>query len=194
MVEEQFDMSTYAHREEDGVLAPLCAIGRMYIDGINLCMMEVDNIRQELQIMYQHKPRTYEEVETLLEKLKWTVRALEKGQGKAIHEEEQSALKSPVSNHMRNEDKKAFPNEAIQAATNEMMVRYSRQLETDPGKVSLESFTNEWLRLWRRILLPLVATDVMSLQMEQLEEQEEKQKVMAASVDQARAEARAKEG
>ena len=126
-----------------------------------------------------------------MEELKWTVRALEKGQGKAIHEEEQSALKSLVSNHMQNENKKAFPNEAIRAATNEMMVRYSRLLETDPGKVSLESFENEWLRMWRRILSPLMATDAMSIE---LEEQEERQKAMAASIDQVRAEARAKEG
>ena len=194
VVKEPFDMIGYMYREEDGVLAPLCAIGRMYIDGINLCTMEVDNIRQELQIMYQHKPRTYEEVETLLEKLKWTVRALEKGQGKAIHEEEQSVLKSLVSNHMRNEHKKAFPNEAIRAATNEMMVRYSRLLEIDPGKVSLESFTNEWLRMWRRISSPSVVTDEMAMQIEQLEEQEERQKAMAASIDQIRAEAKAKEG
>ena len=144
--------------------------------------------------MYQHKPRTYEEVETLLEKLKWTVRALEKGQGKAIYEEEQSVLKSLVSNHMRNEHKKAFPNEAIRAATNEMMVRYSRLLEIDPGKVSLESFTNEWLRMWRRISSPSVVTDEMAMQIEQLEEQEERQKAMAASIDQIRAEAKAKEG
>ena len=44
MVEEQFDMSGYGHNEEDGDMAALCTIGRMYIDGINLCMMEVDNI------------------------------------------------------------------------------------------------------------------------------------------------------
>ena len=44
VVEEQLDMSTYPPREEDGEMATLCTIGRMYIDGINLCTMEVDNI------------------------------------------------------------------------------------------------------------------------------------------------------
>ena len=142
--------------------------------------------------MYQRKPRTYEEVETLLEDLKWTVRALEKGQGKAIHEEEQSALKSLVNNHMRSENMKAFPNEAMRAATNEMMVRYSNILDTDPRRVSLESFHNEWLRMWRRVMSPSAAVNGNPQQMEQSDDQEERHKAMAVSIDQARAEARAK--
>jgi hypothetical protein len=59
-------------------------------------------------------------------------------------------LNSLVNNHMRNEKMKAFPNEAIRAATKEMMALYSRILDTYPGRVSLESFQNEWLRMWRR--------------------------------------------
>jgi hypothetical protein len=218
VVEEQFDTRGYPHHEEDGELAALCTIGRMYIDGINLCTMEVDNIRNELQIIYQRKPRTYEKVETLLEEPKFIENwrnfekfsillkkgeisqrtcnfpALEKGQGKALHEDEQSALKSLVNNHMRNENMKAFQNEAMLAATNEMMVQYSRILDTNPGRVSLESFQNEWLRMWSRIMSPSVAMSGISQQMEQLEQHEERHKAMAVSIDQAREEARAKAG
>jgi hypothetical protein len=95
----------------------------------------VDNIRNELQFLYQSKPRIYEAVEELMDKLKWALKAFEKGQGKAMHEEEKSALKSLVSNHMRTENQKPFPNEAIRAATNEMMVRYSMMMEPESTRV-----------------------------------------------------------
>ena len=42
----EFDMSKYPHREEDGYFAPLKAIGRWYIDRVNLCVTELDNVRE----------------------------------------------------------------------------------------------------------------------------------------------------
>ena len=150
VIGEEFDMSKYAHREEDGHYAPLKAIGRWYLDGVNLCVTEIDNIREELMTLSRSNPRSFEEVEKLLENLKWTIRALEKGQAKQKGEEEGQVLKTFFRIQMIQENAVPFPNEAIRAATNDMMVKAAKELEVDVTRIKLESIKSEWLRIWRR--------------------------------------------
>ena len=59
VIGEEFDMSRYAHREEDGYFAPIKAVGRWYIDGVNLCVTELDNVREEPMTLCKKNPRTY---------------------------------------------------------------------------------------------------------------------------------------
>ena len=193
VIGEEFDMSKYAHREEDGFFAPLKAIGRWYLDGVNLCVTEIDNIREELMTLSRSNPRSFDEVEKLLENLKWTIRALEKGQAKQKGEEEGQVLKTFFRIQMIQENAVPFPNEAIRAATNDMMVKAAKELEVDVTRIKLESIKSEWLRIWRRTASAARSLGIAGPQMEQGYMTAERQVARAASTDQIRAEARSKE-
>ena len=132
---------------------------------VNLCVLQKDLVREQMYNLCKKLPRSYEEIAEMKEKMKWTIKAIEKGGAMRPGSEEPGAMKTFLRMQMTNGVAVPFPNDAVKAATTDMMVKYSDKGEADPDFLTVDRVFDEWMRVWKKTAMITAARSASSLRM-----------------------------